>query len=245
MTKSYINSKNMLKFLMGSALGILMFLVPIPQGDSFTTLLDFVKSFLKDMFGPSLNYILVVMIVGSALLTVYDYICKPDWIRKNHYLSKAFCSTPLYLVSKVLGAVIIVMVVFHIGPEYVTSVDTGATMADLCATLFCIVLGFSFFLPFLTDCGIMEFLGVLLKPVVRPLFHVPGRASIDLIASWFGASNAAVILTREQYMKGFYTKREAGYIMTNFSIVSIPFCLLIANTVTDILQKIFIHGQYL
>ncbi len=32
-------------------------------------------------------------------------------------------------------------------------------------------------------------------------------------------------------MKGFYTKREAGYIMTNFSLVSIPFCLLIANTV--------------
>lgn len=41
-------------------------------------------------------------------------------------------------------------------------------------------------------------MGALLKPIVRPLFHVPGRASIDLIASWFGASNAAVILTREQ-----------------------------------------------
>ena len=231
MTESCVNRKNLLKFILGSALGILMFLAPIPQGDSFTTLLDFVKSFLKDLFGASLNYILVVIIAGSAILTVYDFICKPDWIRKNHYLSKAFCSTPLYLVSKVLGAVFIVMIVFHVGPEYITSADTGATMADLCATLFCIVLGFSFFLPFLTDCGIMEFLGVLLRPVVRPLFHVPGRASIDLIASWFGASNAAVILTREQYMKGFYTKREAGYIMTNFSIVSIPFCLLIANTV--------------
>lgn len=231
MTKSYVTPKNMLKFILGSALGVLMFLVPIPQGDSFTTLLDFVKSFLKNLFGASLNYILVVIIVGSAILTVYDFICKPDWIRKNHYLSKAFCSTPLYLVSKILGAVFVVMVVFHVGPEYITSADTGATMVDLCATLFCIVLGFSFFLPFLTDCGIMEFLGVLLRPVVRPLFHVPGRASIDLIASWFGASNAAVILTREQYMKGFYTKREAGYIMTNFSIVSIPFCLLIANTV--------------
>jgi nucleoside recognition membrane protein YjiH len=231
MTESCVNRKNLLKFILGSALGILMFLAPIPQGDSFTTLLDFVKSFLKDLFGASLNYILVIIIAGSAILTVYDFICKPDWIRKNHYLSKAFCSTPLYLVSKVLGAVFIVMIVFHVGPEYITSADTGATMADLCATLFCIVLGFSFFLPFLTDCGIMEFLGVLLRPVVRPLFHVPGRASIDLIASWFGASNAAVILTREQYMKGFYTKREAGYIMTNFSIVSIPFCLLIANTV--------------
>lgn len=231
MKESGINAKNLAKFILGSAFGVLMFLVPIPQGDSFTTLLDFVKSFLKDLFGASLSYILVVIIVGSAILTVYDYFCKPDWIRKNHYLSKAFCSTPLYLISKILGAVFVVMVVFDIGPEFVTSVDTGATMVDLCATLFCIVLGFSFFLPFLTDCGIMEFLGVLLKPVVRPLFHVPGRASIDLIASWFGASNAAVILTREQYMKGFYTKREAGYIMTNFSIVSIPFCLLIANTV--------------
>ena len=31
-------------------------------------------------------------------------------------------------------------------------------------------------------------------------------------------------------MRGFYTKREAGYIMTNFSLVSIPFCLMVADT---------------
>ena len=97
--------------------------------------------------------------------------------------------------------------------------------------MLCILVEFSFVLPFLTDCGIMEFLGVITRPVVRPLFHVPGRAAVDLIASWFGASNAAVILTREQYMKGFYTKREAGYIMTNFSLVSVPFCLMVAETI--------------
>lgn len=231
MKKTNVNAKNLLKFILGSAFGILMFLVPIPQGDSFTTLLDYLKTFLKNLFGGALPYILVVMITGAALISLYDYIFKPDWIRKNHYLSKAFSTTLFYLISKILGAVITCMVVFNVGPEFVISVDTGATIVDLCATLFCIVLGFSFILPFLTDCGIMEFLGVILRPVVRPLFHVPGRASIDLIASWFGASNAAVILTREQYMKGFYTKREAGYIMTNFSLVSIPFCLMIADTV--------------
>ncbi|MCI7812796.1 MAG: YjiH family protein [Lachnospiraceae bacterium] len=231
MKENSVNVKNLLKFILGSAFGILMFLIPIPQGDSFTTLLDFLKTFLKNLFGGSLPYILVVMVVVSAVLSVYDYFCKPSWIRSNHYLSKGFSTTPLYLISKVFGAVVVCMVVFGVGPEFITSIDTGATIVDLCATLFCIVLGFSFILPFLTDCGIMEFLGVILKPVVRPLFRVPGRASVDLIASWFGASNAAVILTREQYMKGFYTKREAGYIMTNFSLVSIPFCLLIANTV--------------
>ena len=230
MEKSCVTPKNLFKFLFGSAFGILMFLVPIPQGDSFTTLLDFLKSFVKGLFGASLPYIIVLMMIVSAVLSLYDYIFKPDWIRKNHYLSRAFSTTILYLVSKIIGALFAIMIVFKIGPEQIISADTGATMVDLCGTLFSIVISFSFILPFLTDCGIMEFLGVIAKPVVRPLFNVPGRASIDLIASWFGASNAAVILTREQYMKGFYTKREAGYIMTNFSLVSIPFCLLVANT---------------
>ena len=231
MQATNVNTKNLLKFILGSAFGMLMFLVPIPYGDSFTTLLEFCKNFLKSLFGGSLVYVMCALVVIGSGMSVYDYFCKPAWIRNNHYFSKAFSTTPFYLVSKVLGAVVAVMVVFGIGPEFITSIDTGATMVDLCCTLVCIVLSFSFLLPFLTDCGIMEFLGVLLKPVVRPLFRVPGRASVDLIASWFGASNAAVILTREQYMKGFYTKREAGYIMTNFSLVSIPFCLLIADTI--------------
>lgn len=231
MKENVVNRKNMLKFLLGSAFGILMFLVPIPYEDSFTTLLEFIKNFLKSLFGGALPYILAVIVVISAVLTLYDTICKPDWIRKNHYFSKVFSTTPFYLVSKLIGAVIACMVVFQVGPEFVISADTGANMVGLCNTLICIVLGFSFLLPFLTDCGIMEFLGVILKPVVRPLFKVPGRAAVDLIASWFGASNAAVILTREQYMKGYYTKREAGYIMTNFSLVSIPFCLMVADTI--------------
>ena len=231
MEKKFTNSKNLLKFILGSAFGMFMFLVPIPQGDSFTTLLDYLKGFTKTLFGSSLPYVLLTIVVVAAVLSVYDYFCKPDWIRKNHYLSKAFSTTPFYLVSKVIGAVVCCMVVLGFGPEFITSIDTGATMTDLCCTLICIVISFSFMLPFLTDCGIMEFLGVIARPVVKPLFGVPGRASVDLIASWFGASNAAVILTREQYMKGFYTKKEAAYIMTNFSLVSIPFCLLIADTV--------------
>lgn len=174
---------------------------------------------------------IMALLVVSAAFSLFDYAFKPEFIRKNRYLSKAFCTTPLYLISKIIGACVGVMVVMGVGPEVVTSADTGGTIIDLCGTLFCILIAFSFVLPFLTDCGIMEFLGVIARPIVRPLFHVPGRASVDLIASWFGAANAAVILTREQYMKGFYTKREAGYIMTNFSLVSVPFCLMVANTI--------------
>jgi len=228
---SNLKMKNLLKFIFGSAFGILMFLVPVPQGDSFTTLLDYIKTFLKNLFGASLPYILMILMIVSGVLTLYNFICKPEWIQKNNYLRKGFSASPFYLISKEVGMLVSIMVVLGFGPEWILSADTGASMVDLSCTLVCIVISFSFLLPFLTDCGIMEFFGVILRPVVHPLFRVPGRASVDLIASWFGASNAAAILTREQYMKGFYTKREAGYIMTNFSLVSIPFCLLVATTV--------------
>lgn len=228
--ESKVNIKNLLKFIIGSLFGITMFLVPIPQGEAFNTCISFVTDFIKSMLGENLNSIIMVLLVFSALMSTIDYLIKPDFIRKNENLKKAFSTTPLYLVSKIIGAIIIVMVVFNKGPKVITSIDTGGTMVSLSGTLFCIVFSLSFILPFLTDCGIMEFLGIILRPIVRPLFKVPGRASVDLMASWFGASNAAVILTREQYMNGFYTQREAAYISTNFSIVSIPFCLMIAES---------------
>ena len=87
MEKSYVTAKNLCKFLFGSAFGVLMFLVPIPQGESFTTLLDFLKSWIKGLFGASLPYIIMAILVVSAVVSLYDYIAKPDWIRKNHYLS--------------------------------------------------------------------------------------------------------------------------------------------------------------
>lgn len=197
MNSQYVNTRNLLVFLLGSAFGILMFLVPVPHGDAFTTLLDFLKNIIKGFFGASLLWVMLGIIGIAAIMSTYDYFCKPAWIRDNNFLSKAFTTTPFYLVSKILGAVVAFLVVTKTGPEFIISVDTGATMMDLCGTLLCIVLGFSFILPFLTDCGIMEFLGVIMRPVVRPLFNVPGRASVDLIASWFGASNAAVILDRK------------------------------------------------
>lgn len=230
MKDSKINSKNLSKFIICSTIGMMAFLVPIPQGDSFTTSIDFLKSALQRALGDYLMYIVASIIIISAIFSTVDFIFKPSFIRNNKYLKSAFVSSPFYLLSKIIGAIIVIMVATGQGPAIVISGATGGTMVDLSGTLFCIVVAFSFILPFLTECGIMEFLGVLLKPIVYPLFKVPGRASVDLMASWFGASNAAVILTNDQYTRGFYSQREAGYIMTNFSLVSIPFCLLIADT---------------
>nr|WP_276536760.1 nucleoside recognition domain-containing protein [Tissierella carlieri] len=102
-------------------------------------------------------------------------------------------------------------------------------MVDLTRSLVSILIVISYTMPLLTDFGIMEFVGILIKDFVRPLFMVPGRSAVDLITSWLGASNAAVLLTEKQYNTGYYSAKEAAIIMTNFSLVSVPFCYIIAS----------------
>jgi len=66
---------------------------------------------------------------------------------------------------------------------------------------------------------------------MRPIFTLPGRSSIDCIASWLGDGTIGVLLTNKQYEEGYYTKREAAVIGTTFSAVSITFSLVVISQV--------------
>jgi nucleoside recognition membrane protein YjiH len=51
------------------------------------------------------------------------------------------------------------------------------------------------------------------------------------MASWFGSSATAVIISRGQLERGYYTRREAAAICVNFSVVSVPFSYVVASTI--------------
>src|SRR5699024_414650 len=83
----------------------------------------------------------------------------------------------------------------------------------------------------LVEFGLMEFVGSLLNKVMRPVFTLPGRSSIDCMASWMGAGTVGVLVTMKQYDEGYYTKRESAVIASTFSIASIAFSLVVANVI--------------
>ncbi len=86
--------------------------------------------------------------------------------------------------------------------------------------------------------GLMELFGALMNRIMRPVFTLPGRSSIDCIASWIGDGTIGVLLTKKQYEEGFYTKREAAVIGTTFSVVSITFSIVILQLME--LEHLFI-----
>lgn len=79
--------------------------------------------------------------------------------------------------------------------------------------------------------GLLDLFGTLMTKIMRPLFKLPGRSSIDSLASWIGDGTIGVLMTSKQYQEGYYTKREAAVIGTTFSVVSITFTLVVVSEV--------------
>ena len=230
-----IKTSHLIKFIVGSIVGMVMFLVPIPRGEPFNIPLGFAIDILGDWLSlESVNIstiLAVIFISASAIITVVAHVFKPGFVTRNKKLSSVFITNSFYMVCRILAFILVAMVFLGIGPEFIISGDVGGLMLDLLITgLVPIFLILAFFIPVLTDFGLMEFVGVLIKKAVRFLFTLPGRASIDLAASWFGSSAVSIIITRDQHEKGFYTGREAAAIATNFSFVSLPFSFVVART---------------
>ena len=87
----------------------------------------------------------------------------------------------------------------------------------------------AFLMGLLTDYGLMEFVGELLRTPFAKLFRLPGRAAVDSVASFVSAAGVGLLITVRQYELGTYTAREACVICSSFSVVSLPFALLIAQ----------------
>ena len=221
--------KSLLKFIILSGIGISLFMLPIPKDGGMTRGISIATDFIEELLKTYITQIVFIITTISALGSLIDSVFKPDFIRSNKILNKLFSVSPVYLVTKIIGFLVCSSVVFNVGPEIIYSDDIGGSMVSLSGTLVAIAISLSFILPLLTDCGVMEFFGIMLRSAVRPTFKVPGRACVDMITSWLGSSNTAVLVTRQQYESGHYTKREAATIMTNFSLVSIPFCMVVAS----------------
>lgn len=227
-----VTLKDNFKFIIPSIIGILLFMIPINHKGDITIPIAIFSGMLVDFLGEYLVYLITGTLAISAVFSLIATLFKPKFITNNKLLNSLFSTTPLWLTARVLGGIFGVLAAFQIGPEMIISADTGSfVLHDLLTVLFSIFLFAGLFLPLLLNFGLLEFFGSLLTKVMRPVFKLPGRSSIDCITSWLGDGTLGIMLTSKQYEDGFYTEREAATISTTFSAVSITFSLVVINTV--------------
>ncbi|MFU8692299.1 YjiH family protein [Rossellomorea sp. FS2] len=223
-----------LRFIIPSLLGILLFIVPLPVDGEVTIPIAVLSNALLDAIGPVIPYVMTILIALTIIGTFITKAFKPAVIMDSPFFKTLFNVTPVWFVIRIVGGIYAVMTLFKLGPEWIWSEDTGGLLLSsdgLISILFCVFLFAGLLLPLLLNFGLLEFFGSILTKVMRPIFNLPGRSSIDCLASWLGDGTIGVLLTSKQYEEGFYTKREAAVIGTTFSVVSITFCLVVISTV--------------
>lgn len=217
--ENHYTSQNLIKFLLFSAIGIFMFFIPISIGSKSTIPLDHLVTAIRSTL-PSMApiYALIVIILGGI---------RPFYL-KTWNKDKV---TTVFSLLKLLGIVVAFMAYFKLGPASLQEPDMIPFLYDkLVIPVGLIVPVGSVFLAFLVGYGLLEFIGVLMRPVMRPVWKTPGRSAVDAVASFVGSYSIGLLITNRVFKEGKYTVKEACIIATGFSTVSATFMIVVAKT---------------
>lgn len=229
-------TRGQLKFIIMSLIGIILFLIPITvteDGEKQTTLpVAFLAGLLKDLIGNAMPLVIVIIITISGILSI---LCSTVWKNKfkpEGLMNNAFNVKFVWLILRILAVVFVWMTYLKVGTSVIYSEDTGGLVFEsLLPTLVTVFFFAALFLPLLMEYGLLELLGPVFRPIMRPLFTLPGRSTVDNLASFIGDGTVGVLITSRQYQEGFYSRREATVIATTFSVVSLTFAIVVAETV--------------
>lgn len=228
--------KGLLLFLICSAIGIAVFFCSITKGDgSSETLFSFLYNGFLDLFGNAVYWVLTVLIGGNLCLHVYrKYIDRGK--HSNILLDVYENDTVVHTVLFALGFIYVLVYTLWLtlgvnAPDMIVSDATGGNVIPpVCKGVFGIIIIGAIFMPFLLNYGVLEIVGALLEPLMRPLFKVPGKAALDATASFVSSSSLGVLITNRLWKNNVYTEKEMVAIMTGFSAVSIGFAGLVIET---------------
>lgn len=226
------SNKGIIKFLAFSAIGIGLFFIPVNINETNAVPLVHLVSFIKSFIGAAMNYLVLIV---SVLLSITYLASKrikttSGFLAKLHEKDSRFTGA-LYLLSSIFA----VLLIFNMGPEQILNPDVGGLAIYLAGSVLITVTVAGWLVIFLIEFGFLEFLGTLLEPIMRVAFKLPGRASVDALASFVSAPAVGVFITNKLYTGSTYTDKEACCITTNFSVCSLGFFALLVS-IGDIVE---------
>ncbi|WP_049923455.1 YjiH family protein [Halopiger djelfimassiliensis] len=236
-----IRAKPVAKFLLAFLVGFSFFLVPVPWDGQVTVPFDIVVSWLTDSFPTMAGVYALALIVAGGLLTTLAELRDRGVIALNDDIAARLAlpywetSAPFWFF-RVVGAVLAPLVFLEIGPDWLLAPGTGGLVwGTLILSVAVIIPVGAIFVNLFVELGGLEFVGTMARPIMRPLFKIPGRAALDSVASWVGSYSVGLYVTRNVFDRGEYSKRDVYVICTCFATVSIGFVGVVAATV-DLLE---------
>ncbi len=218
MSEEKRNGKTIARFIIYSLIGIFMFFVPITIFGKKTIPLDHIVGFIKKIpYFP--------MVWGAAICCIGAVL---------PFFTKTWNKTKVKTVFSfinILAIPFVLMTIFKFGPDGLLEKGMLPFIFNKITipVLIIVPIG-SVFLAFIVSYGLMEFIGVFMRTIMKPVWKTPGRSAIDAVASFVGSYSVALLITNRVYKEGKYNTKEASIIATGFSTVSATFMIIVAKT---------------
>jgi nucleoside recognition membrane protein YjiH len=208
-----------LRLVLCSLIGIFLFFVPVDIAGKSTILLDHAATAIATQARPlAIAFVCVLMGYGA-----FAPLVKGSWRKTT--------TDAVFSLLRVIGLMLALLYLGGIGPEVFFAPDMLPFLFEkLVLSVGLIVPIGALALAFLIGYGLLEFTGVLVQPVMRPIWRTPGWSAIDAVASFVGSYSLALLITDRVFREGKYTVREAAIIATGFSTVSATFMIIVAKT---------------
>jgi nucleoside recognition membrane protein YjiH len=225
------------KFVVAFLIGFVFFLVPIPWEGSVTVPFDIVVSSITETYPTFAGVFALALIIAGGLLTSIAELVDRGLLDVDETVDDRLDlpyweTTTVFWLLRVTGAVLAPVMFYQWGPEWLhTPAVGGLVWGTLILSVAVIVPIGAIFINLFVELGGLEFVGTMARPIMRPLFHIPGRAALDSVASWVGSYSVGLYVTRNVFDRGEYSKRDVYIICTCFATVSIGFVGVVAATV--------------
>lgn len=216
-----------IRFVGVFVLGIAFFVFPIPSNNTVTVPFDIFVGMIEQQFAQEVLWLSWGMVGGAALLTTATELHRRDIVRLDDATAErlhmnVWSTSSVFWVMRLLGVLVATAFMLSVGPSWlldpaVSDIIWGTLVLSI---VIIIPLG-SIFVNLLVECGALEFVGMLSRPVMKPLFRVPGRSALDAVASWAGSFAIGFYLTRKVFDRGGYDKRDVFIICSCFGTGSI------------------------
>lgn len=218
MSEKAKSGSNIAKFIILNAIGIFMFFITVKIGETKSIPVDHIVTRIRSIPYFELVYGAAIVAIGAVL----------PFIRKTWNKDKV---TMVFSFLKLLAIPALIIWLTKTGPERWFDGDMLPFIYNkVVLPVTCLVPVGAVFLAFLINYGLMEFIGVFMKPVMRPIWKTPGRSAVDAVASFVGSYSVGLLITNRVHKEGYYSTKEACIIATGFSTVSATFMIVVART---------------
>lgn len=208
--------RDIARFILLSILGIFLYFIPV-KGSIVPVVL--LVNTIKKGLGGGISYLVIAALLLLALIIAGAQIFKNE--RCIHYLGGDKISRQIhYLIAFAL----VLAIQFKLPPARIFSnPDIGGQILGLAGTVMLTVSVCGGLIVLILKSGIVEFVGTLAEPFMRPLFRLPGEAAINCLSSYVVSAAVGVYMTDQYYENGVYSRREAVAAASCFATISVGY----------------------